>query len=55
MKFTWFEIQARLTVNPGADEARARMLMEKAEKGCLITNSLSAEIHLEAVVARDGT
>jgi peroxiredoxin-like protein len=48
--FTQFTVRAKLTVPAGADAARARMLLEKSEKICLITNSLKAETHLEAEV-----
>jgi len=46
-RFTRFEIHAHLKVPPGTDEAKASRLLEKAEAGCLITNSLAAEIALE--------
>lgn len=49
-RFTRFTTRARLTVATGTDAARARTLLEKAEKVCLITNSLSGESHLEAEV-----
>lgn len=49
-RFTQMHVRVRLVVPPGADAARARMLMEKAEKGCLISNSLSAVKHLECEV-----
>ena len=49
-RFTRFDTRARLVVPAGADPARARMLMEKAEKVCLISNSLSAARHLECEV-----
>lgn len=49
-RFTRFETRARLVVPAGTDPARARMLMEKAEKICLISNSLSAARHLECEV-----
>ena len=49
-RFTQVHVRVRLVVPPGADAARARMLMEKAEKGCLISNSLSAVKHLECEV-----
>lgn len=50
-RFTQMHLRVRLVVPPGADAARARMLMEKAEKGCLISNSLTAVKHLECEVA----
>ena len=49
-RFTRFVTRARLTVPAGADAARGQVLLEKAEKVCLITNSLSSESHLEAEV-----
>lgn len=49
-RFTQIHTRVRLVVPPGADAARARLLMEKAEKGCLISNSLTAARHLECEV-----
>ncbi len=49
-RFTRFTTRARLTVPAGTDDARARTVMEKAEKVCLVTNSLNSECHLEAEV-----
>lgn len=49
-QFTGFAVKATLTVPAGADSARATLLMEKAERGCLVTNSLIADSHLEATV-----
>jgi organic hydroperoxide reductase OsmC/OhrA len=49
-RFTQVHVHVRLVVPPGSDAARARMLMEKAEKGCLISNSLTATKHLECEV-----
>lgn len=46
-RFTRFDIQATLTVPAGTDEHKATRLLQKAEAGCLITNSLNAEKHLE--------
>jgi len=50
--FTGFTLQATLAVPPGTDEERAHRLLEKAEAGCLVTNSLSAETHLDATVSK---
>jgi organic hydroperoxide reductase OsmC/OhrA len=47
-QFSRFETQATLTVASGADEAKARQLLEKAEHVCLISNSLRGARHLEA-------
>lgn len=49
-RFVRMHTRARLVVPAGADEARARALLEKAEKICLISSSLTAERHLEAEV-----
>ncbi|MDE1924139.1 MAG: OsmC family protein [Gammaproteobacteria bacterium] len=46
-RFTRFSTSARLTVAPGSDGGKARTLLERAEKLCLISNSLSGERHLE--------
>ncbi len=51
-KFTEFMIHATLSVPQDTNEERAHRLLEKAEAGCLITNSLSSTTHLEAVVSR---
>jgi peroxiredoxin-like protein len=48
--FTSFTVSATLTVPAGTDIDKARRLLEKSEAACLITNSLSAETHLEADV-----
>lgn len=52
MKFTKFRIDANLTVNDDVDAARAERLLHKAEQGCLITNSMTAEIELTCKVTR---
>lgn len=49
-RFTELHVRARLRVPAGTDEERAHRALEKAERGCLITNSLRAESHLEAEV-----
>ncbi len=54
-QFTAFRLQARLELPAGADEARARRLLEKAEQVCLISASLKAPICLEIeVVTSEG-
>ena len=45
-RFTEFRVTAHLTVPAGIDEAKAQRLLEKAERVCLITNSLIADSHL---------
>ena len=49
-QFTAFAVRAELVVPPGSDEAKGRSLLEKAEKHCLISNSLKAPSHLDATV-----
>ena len=51
-KFTEFVVRATLSVPQDTKKARAHRLLEKAEESCLITNSLSGTIHLDAVVLR---
>jgi organic hydroperoxide reductase OsmC/OhrA len=45
-RFVAFEIRPRLEVPAGTDLDRARLVLEKTERSCLITNSLSGTIHL---------
>jgi organic hydroperoxide reductase OsmC/OhrA len=49
-QFTRFTTFARLTVPAGADVAKARQLLERAEHTCLIANSLRGIRALEAEV-----
>ena len=49
-RFTEITIRARLVVPAGSYAARARQLLEKAEKGCPISNSLTAAKHIEAEI-----
>jgi peroxiredoxin-like protein len=46
-RFTTITVSATLTVPADTDTEKAKQLLEKAETACLITNSLSAESHLE--------
>jgi organic hydroperoxide reductase OsmC/OhrA len=52
-RFTRFVNRARLEVPAGTDPARAQTLLEKAEKVCLVTSSLTAttELVVEVVAA----
>jgi peroxiredoxin-like protein len=52
LRFSELHIRARLVVEQGADEARARRLLEKAEKSCLVSNSLLAKKHLDTEILR---
>jgi len=50
VRFTAIDLRARLVVAPGVDAALARRALEKAERGCLISNSLKAGTHLEVAI-----
>jgi peroxiredoxin-like protein len=52
MKFTRFVVHATLDVPQDTNEDRAHRLLEKAERSCLVTNSLSGERQLEAKVQK---
>jgi peroxiredoxin-like protein len=54
-RFTAIAIDAALAVPHGVDAARARRLLEKAERGCLITRSLAVPVELHARVESDGS
>lgn len=49
-RFTRFDLHVVLVPAPGTDEAKARRLLEKSEESCLITNSLTSSVHLDAKV-----
>lgn len=49
-QFTGFDMTAQLVVPAGADADVARRALEKAERNCLISNSLKASIALAATV-----
>jgi len=49
-QFTGFTTHASLKVAAGTDAGKAQALMEKAEKGCLIANSVRGTRHLVAEV-----
>ena len=46
MRFTRFETNVALNIGPDADQARARLLLEKAEASCPLSNTLNCEKHL---------
>ena len=50
-RFTEFQVRAQLSVPAGTDEGKAVRLLERAEHGCLITNSLIAESILTTEIA----
>jgi organic hydroperoxide reductase OsmC/OhrA len=43
LRFTQFATHARLQMAPGADAARGKLLLEKAESTCLVSNSLNVQ------------
>jgi organic hydroperoxide reductase OsmC/OhrA len=49
-RFTEFHQTVVLEVPPGSDEAKAIRLLEKAERTCLVTNSLTGTTRLDATV-----
>ena len=49
-QFTHLNVHAHLTVPAGTSADQARRTLEKAERGCLISNSLKGAIHLEPEV-----
>ncbi|MGO8855226.1 MAG: OsmC family protein [Steroidobacteraceae bacterium] len=49
-QFTRYVTRAILTVTPSSDHVKAKELLERAEKVCLITNSLRGERLLETIV-----
>lgn len=49
-QFTEFKVRATLTVPTGTNEKKAHTILEKAEKYCLVTNSMKADSQLEAEV-----
>jgi peroxiredoxin-like protein len=49
-RFTDIVLRPKLTVAAGTDRAQAVRIMEKAEKACLVSASLSTPVRLEAEV-----
>ncbi|WP_416306147.1 OsmC family protein [Neptunicella sp. SCSIO 80796] len=47
IQFTHINTHAKLTIARGADSDKAEALLNKAERVCLISNSLLAEKHLQ--------
>lgn len=48
--FTGFKVHATLAVGADVDEALALGALERAERGCLVSNSLKAPVHLETAL-----
>jgi organic hydroperoxide reductase OsmC/OhrA len=53
-QFSRFVTYVKLIVPAGTDEAAARSLLERAEHGCLIANSLRGARHLETTIVVSG-
>ncbi len=51
-RFTEFRIRASLEIPADADEDRAKRLLEKAEATCLVTNSMTSKLQLDATVTK---
>lgn len=49
VRFTRMRIRAEVTV-PEATRGRAERILQKAEEGCLVTNSLNAEVDFQGSV-----
>lgn len=50
LRMTHVRLRPRVVVPPGTDLVKAHRILEKAEAACLITQSVSAEVTLEAEV-----
>jgi peroxiredoxin-like protein len=49
-QFTTITIRPSITLKSGDDVAQAKKLIEKAERNCLISNSMKASVTLEPVI-----
>ncbi len=49
-QFTAITIRPAITLKSGDDAAKAKELIEKAERNCLISNSMKATVALEPVI-----
>jgi organic hydroperoxide reductase OsmC/OhrA len=49
-QFTDFDVRARLVVPRAEDPQKARDALDKAERSCLVSHSLKATSHLDAVI-----
>ena len=50
-RFTEIVLRPKLVIPPGTDRERALHILEKSEKQCLVTASLSTPVHLETEIA----
>jgi organic hydroperoxide reductase OsmC/OhrA len=53
-RFTGVHLQVTLTIPSATDAEKARKLLDKTEKGCLVGNSLKCEKTLESLVKVEG-
>ena len=49
-RFTGIVLRPRLVIPPGSDRARALHVLEKSERHCLVTASLSTPVRMEAEI-----
>ena len=49
-RFTEFSLHAQLRIPADGSEEKAERMLQMAEKNCLITNSLQADIHLDTSI-----
>lgn len=52
--FSAFAVHAQLAVGPEVDAEQAHAALHRAERGCLISNSLKADVHLTTAVLPPG-
>ena len=52
-QFVDFTVRAELTIPDEKSRKKAEVILEKAEKYCLVSNSMKAPTHLDAVVRVD--
>ena len=50
VRFTGIRLRVRLVLSSSSDEEKARKVLEKAEKACLVGNSLKVQPIVEAVI-----
>ena len=49
-RFVAFDVRAHLRLPTGGDREHAKRILEKAERKCLISNSLTATVHLTPTI-----
>jgi peroxiredoxin-like protein len=54
-RFTEIVLRPTLTLGPDVDRERAERLMEKAERGCLVTSSISTPVRFEPAITVEET